>query len=268
MRIDILTLFPEMLRSPLEHSILHRARQSGLLEVRLCNFRDFATDRHHVVDDAPYGGGPGMVLKPEPLFRAVESLSDSPTGGPGRILLMTPQGQPFSQELARELATEEHLAILCGRYEGFDERVREQLVTDEISIGDYVLTGGELPALVVLDAVVRLIPGVLGDAESSGADSFSEALLEHPHYTRPASFRGWVVPEVLFSGNHEEIRRWRRRQSLLRTLARRPDLFRRHQLTPEDLMLLGLEPSKRARRKRSTVGDETADQSGEEPHPP
>jgi tRNA (guanine37-N1)-methyltransferase len=254
-RIDILTLFPEMLRSPLEHSILHRARQAGLLDVRLCNFREFAADRHHVVDDAPYGGGPGMVLKPEPLFRAVEALSASPSGGPGRILLMSPQGSPFSQQLARELAAEDHLAILCGRYEGFDERIREHLITDEISIGDYVLTGGELPSLVVLDAVVRLIPGVLGDAASSGADSFSEALLEHPHYTRPASFRGWPVPEVLFSGNHEEIRRWRRRESLLRTLARRPDLFRRHQLTPEDLILLGFEPPKRTRRAKRGDGD-------------
>jgi len=263
-RIDILTLFPEMLQSPLEHSILQRARHAGLLDVRLCNFRDFATDRHHVVDDAPYGGGPGMVLKPEPLFRAVEALGDDPRGGPGRILLMTPQGTPFRQELARELATEDHLAILCGRYEGFDERIREHLVTDEISIGDYVLTGGELPALIVLDAVVRLIPGVLGDAESSGADSFSEALLEHPHYTRPAIFRGWAVPDVLLSGNHKEIGRWRRRQSLLRTLSRRPDLFRRHALTPEDLTLLGLERTKRAKRRRGAAGEPRADEGIEE----
>jgi tRNA (guanine37-N1)-methyltransferase len=247
-RVDILTLFPEMLRSPLEHSILQRARDAGLLDVRFVNFRDFATDRHHVVDDAPYGGGAGMVLKPDPLFRAVEALSSGAEAGPGRILLMTPQGTPFDQALARELAVEDHLAIICGRYEGIDERVREHLVTDEISIGDYVLTGGELPALVVLDAVTRLLPGVLGDEDSARGDSFTESLLEYPHYTRPADFRGWGVPPVLLGGNHEEIRRWRRRQSLLRTLARRPDLFRRHRLTQEDLGLLGLERQNRGRK--------------------
>jgi len=258
-RVDILTLFPEMLVSPLEHSILLRARQAGLLDVRLINFRQFATDRHHVVDDAPYGGGPGMVLKPEPLFHAVETLHAGSAPGPGRILLMTPQGTPFSQSLARELAAEEHLAIICGRYEGVDERVCDHLVTDELSIGDYVLTGGELPALVVLDAVARLIPGVLGDAESPQSDSFTEALIEHPHYTRPASFRGWEIPEVLLSGNHEEIRRWRRRQSLLRTLARRPDIFRRHRLTPEDLELLGLERPKGKRRRPKSGGQSPPD---------
>jgi tRNA (guanine37-N1)-methyltransferase len=225
----VLTIFPEMLRSPLEHSILKRAQESGRLQVRLIDIREFSTDRHRTVDDMPYGGGAGMVMKPEPLFRAVEQITtDGSDPGPGRIILMTPQGEPFSQERARELAQEDHLVLLCGRYEGVDERVREHLVTDELSIGDYVLTGGELPALVVLDAVARLIPGVLGDEESPKQDSFTDELLEYPHYTRPADFRGWTVPDVLLSGHHEEVDRWRRRQSLLRTLVRRPDLFRRH----------------------------------------
>jgi tRNA (guanine37-N1)-methyltransferase len=248
MRVDVLTLFPEMLRSPLEHSILKRARESGRLDVRLVDIRDFTTDRHRTADDAPYGGGAGMVMKPEPLFRAVEHVIASSDGaGPDRIVLMTPQGEPFSQARAREFAQEEHLLLLCGRYEGIDERVREHLVTDELSIGDYVLTGGELPALVVLDAVARLIPGVLGDEESPMHDSFTDDLLEHPHYTRPADFRGWKVPEVLVSGHHESVEQWRRRQSLLRTLIRRPDLFRRHKLTEEDLTLLGVERPKRRR---------------------
>jgi tRNA (guanine37-N1)-methyltransferase len=242
-----------MLRSPLEHSILKRAQEAGLLEVGLVNIREFATDRHRTADDMPYGGGAGMVMKPEPLFRAVEQvIADSPGAGPDRIILMTPQGQPLTQALARELAREQHLLLLCGRYEGVDERVREHLVTDELSIGDYVLTGGELPALVVLDAVARLIPGVLGDEASPEHDSFTDDLLEHPHYTRPADFRGWKVPDVLLSGHHEEVDRWRCRQSLLRTLIRRPDLFRRHKLTEEELELLGLErPRKRGRRGKS-----------------
>jgi tRNA (guanine37-N1)-methyltransferase len=240
-----------MLRSPLEHSILKRARESGRLDVRLVDIREFATDRHRTVDDMPYGGGAGMVMKPEPLFRAVEQIAASAgDAGPGRIVLMTPQGEPLSQERARELAHEDHLVLLCGRYEGVDERVREHLVTDELSIGDYVLTGGELPALVVLDAVARLIPGVLGDAESPRDDSFSHDLLEYPQYTRPADFRGWAVPDVLLSGHHEEVDRWRRRQSLLRTLQRRPDLFRRHPLTEEELTLLGLERPRRRKGHR------------------
>src|SRR5438270_2414729 len=239
-----------MLRSPLEHSILKRARESGRLDVRLVDFREVSTDKHRTVDDMPYGGGAGMVMKPEPIFRAVEQITtDGDGAGPGRIILMTPQGEPFSQERARELAQEDHLVLLCGRYEGVDERVREHLVTDELSIGDYVLTGGELPALVVLDAVARLIPGVLGDEESPQHDSCTADLLEYPHYTRPADFRGWTVPEVLLSGHHEEVARWRRRQSLLRTLVRRPDLFRRHKLTEEELTLLGLERPKRKRKR-------------------
>jgi tRNA (guanine37-N1)-methyltransferase len=248
MRVDVLTIFPEMLRSPLEHSILKRARDSGRLDVRLIDIREFSTDRHRTVDDAPYGGGAGMVMKPEPLFRAVEHVTAGTEGpGPDRILLMTPQGEPFSQARARELAQQDHLVLLCGRYEGIDERVREHLVTDELSIGDYVLTGGELPALVVLDAVARLLPGVLGDEESPLHDSFTDDLLEYPHYTRPADFRGWKIPAILTSGDHGAIARWRRLQSLLRTLSRRPDLFRRHKLTEEDLTILGLE---RPRRRR------------------
>jgi tRNA (guanine37-N1)-methyltransferase len=254
MRVDILTIFPEMFASPLGHSILKRAQDAGRLQVRLVDIRAFTQDAHRTVDDAPYGGGPGMVMKPEPIFRAVESLAagthEAERGaGPDRVLLMTPQGETFSQARARELAAEDHLAILCGRYEGVDERVREHLVTDEISIGDYVLTGGELPALVVLDAVARLIPGVLGHEESAGEESFTDSLLEYPHYTRPAVFRGWPVPEVLLSGHHGHVRDWRRRQSLLRTMARRPDLFRRHELTSDDLRLLGLEPPRKRRRK-------------------
>jgi tRNA (guanine37-N1)-methyltransferase len=252
MRIDILTLFPEMLRSPLAHSILKRAQDAGLLQVCLVDIRDFTDDLHRTVDDTTYGGGPGMVMKPEPIFRAVESLSSGPgEAGPERVLLMSPQGEPFNQARARELATHDHLAILCGRYEGVDERVREHLVTDEISIGDFVLTGGELPALLILDAVARLIPGVLGDGESSADESFSENLLEYPQYTRPAVFRGWPVPEVLLSGHHGQVAEWRRRQSLLRTMISRPDLFRRHRLSPDDLRLLGWEPPKRRRRKEN-----------------
>jgi tRNA (guanine37-N1)-methyltransferase len=262
-RVDILTIFPEMLRSPLEHSILKRAREAGLLDVRLVNIRDFTTDKHHCVDDTPYGGGAGMVMKPDPIFRAVEAVTTSEDCvGPARILLMTPQGETFTQSRARELAQEEHLVLICGRYEGVDERVREHLITDELSIGDFVLTGGELPALVVLDAVARLIPGVLGAEESPQQDSFTDDLLEYPHYTRPANFRGWTVPDVLLSGHHEEVERWRRRQSLLRTMIRRPDLFRRHTLTVEELVLLGLE---RPRRRKGRVhhGDTEARRNGE-----
>lgn len=250
MRIDVLTIFPEMLRSPLEHSILKRARDEGFLEVRCTDIRDFTTDRHRQVDDSPYGGGPGMVMKPEPLFAAVEALSEE-TPPPSRILLFTPLGRPFDQALAQELSREERLLFICGRYEGIDERVHRHLVTDEISIGDYVLTGGELAALVVIDAVTRLIPGVLGKDESSESETFSEHLLEYPHYTRPAEFRGWRVPDVLLSGHHGQVELWRREQSLWRTLERRADLFRRHELTPEDVKILGLRPPKKKRKKRS-----------------
>ena len=236
MRFDVFTLFPEVFFPYLEVSILARARQAGVLEVQVHNIRDWATDRHHVVDDEPYGGGGGMIMKPEPIFAAVEDVLGRPPRCP--VLLLTPQGRPFTQAVARELAQHGHLALLCGRYEGIDERVREHLVSDEISIGDYVLTGGELPALIVIDAVTRLLPGVLGDPEAPAKDSFAAGLLEHPHYTRPAEFRGWRVPEVLLSGDHGRIARWRREQSLRRTWERRPELLAQAALTEEERRLI------------------------------
>ena len=236
MRIEVFTLFPELFAPYLDASIVGRARQVGLLDVRLHNIRDFATDKHKVTDDEPYGGGGGMVMKPEPVFSAVETVLGSPPKAP--IILLSPQGRPFSQAIAQELAQHEHLALICGRYEGVDERVREHLATDEISIGDYVLTGGELPALILIDAVTRLLPGALGDPEGAATDSHASGLLEHPHYTRPQEFRGWEVPEILRSGDHARIERWRRQQSLLRTAARRPDLFESVELTKEDKKLL------------------------------
>jgi tRNA (guanine37-N1)-methyltransferase len=248
MRIDVLTIFPEMLHSPLEYSILKRARDAGKLEVRAVDLRDYTTDRHRQVDDAPYGGGPGMVMKPEPLFAAVEALSAEPPP-PDRVVLLTPLGRRFEQKTAAELAEARRLVMICGRYEGIDERVHRHLVTDEISIGDYVLTGGELAALVVIDAVARLLPGVLGKEESSASETFSEPLLEYPQYTRPPEFRGWQVPGVLLSGNHQAVERWRREQSLWRTLEWRRDLFRRHELTLEDLKIMGLIPPKRKRKR-------------------
>ncbi len=234
MKIDIVTLFPGMLAGPLQESILGRARAKGLVEIRVVNPRDWAEGRHRVTDDYPFGGGGGMVLKPEPLFACVEALR-----GPGsRVILLDPQGRPFGQETARELSRVEHLILLCGRYEGVDERVRDHLVDDEISIGDYVLTGGELPALVVTDAVVRLLPGALGDEAAPGQDSFGAGLLEGPHYTRPEEFRGWRVPEVLLSGDHARIARWRRQQALWRTWRRRPDLLETAELSPEEQKLI------------------------------
>lgn len=237
-KIDILTLFPEMFVGPFSSSILKRAQECGLIDINLINIRDFSTSKHHTVDDAPYGGGAGMVMGPEALFRAVEYAVRNTSFMPGRVVLMCPQGRPFNQKLASELALEKNLVLICGHYEGVDERVREALVTDEISIGDYVLTGGELPAMVVVDAVVRLIPGVLGEAASAAEDSFCDGLLEYPHYTRPREYRGMEVPEVLLSGHHEEIRKWRRRQSLLRTLERRPELLKEAELTSEDKDIL------------------------------
>lgn len=219
MRIDIFTLFPGMFQGPFTESILKRAQERGLLELALHNIRDATTDKHHVVDDYPYGGGVGMVMKPEPIFAAVEAVYQ---GGP--IILLTPQGRLFNQQIARELAQEPRLTLLCGHYEGVDERVCQHLVTDELSIGDYVLTGGELAAMVVVDAVARLIPGVLSEG-SPDEESHSTPLLEYPHYTRPAEFRGWRVPDILLSGHHEQIARWRRKQALKRTRQRRPDLF-------------------------------------------
>ncbi len=231
MRIDVLTLFPAMFSGPLQESILKRAQQRGLLTIVLHQIRDYAFDRHQLTDDTPYGGGVGMVMKPEPIFRAVESL-DLSEGTP--IILMTPQGRRFTHEVAQELACHERLCLICGHYEGFDERIRDHLVTDELSIGDYVLTGGELAAMVVIDAVARWVPGVLGDAASAFSDSFAEGLLEGPQYTRPLDFRGWEVPEVLRSGHHAAIAAWRRREALRRTALRRPDLLQRLDLSPEE----------------------------------
>ncbi len=242
MRFDILTLFPEMFTGSFDASIVRRAREAGQVTLTLHNIRDYATDRHHMTDDTPYGGGGGMVMKPEPIWNAVEAvLGFDPTTQPEvpPIILLTPQGRPFTQAIARELATHERLLLVCGRYEGVDERVRQYLVTDEISIGDYVLTGGEIPAMVVVDAVIRLIPGVLGDPGAIADDSHASGLLEYPHYTRPAVYRGYSVPEVLLSGHHAEVDRWRRREALRRTHERRPDLLARAELSQTDREFLG-----------------------------
>ncbi len=221
MKINVLTLFPEMFAGPLDASIVKRARDSGILNLRVINLRDYTHDRHKTVDDKPFGGGPGMLLKPEPIFEAVENLATEKT----RVILLTPVGRKFDQSVARELAQQEEILFLCGAYEGFDERVKT-LAHDEISIGDFVLTNGALPAMMMIDAVTRLLPGVLGDDESSRDESFSQNLLEYPHYTRPADFRGMKVPEILLSGNHAEIEKWRREQAQLRTKERRPDLLK------------------------------------------
>ncbi|MCI0398516.1 MAG: tRNA (guanosine(37)-N1)-methyltransferase TrmD [Chloroflexi bacterium] len=259
MRIDILTLFPEMFSSYLAASILQRAQEVGLLAVHLHNIRDYAAGKHRVTDEPPYGGGGGMVLKPEPIFAAVEAVlergrqgdretrrqGDSPSpplplSPSPPLILLTPQGRLFNQRVAQELAGREWLVLICGRYEGLDERVRQHLVTDEISIGDYVLTGGELAAMVVVDAVARLIPGVLGAADAAQEDSHATGLLEGPHYTRPESFRGWTVPEVLRSGHAANIARWRREQALRRTWQRRPELLLAAALTEEDRQFLAI----------------------------
>jgi tRNA (guanine37-N1)-methyltransferase len=221
-KIDVLTLFPAMFAGPLDESIVKRARDHGRLDLKIHNLRDWTHDRHKTVDDRPFGGGPGMLLKPEPLFEAVESLQREKT----RVILLSPAGRPFSQAIAHELAQAEDLLLVTGHYEGFDERVREGLADDELSIGDYVLTNGALPAMVVIDAVTRLLPGVLGDDESSHDESFSHGLLEYPQYTRPADFRGMKVPDILVSGHHAEIEKWRREQAKQRTQERRPDLMK------------------------------------------
>ena len=240
MQFDVFTLLPEVFPPYLDSSILQRARQSGLIDVRIYNIRDYARDKHHTTDDTPYGGGGGMVMKPEPMFEAVESILgrfDSLSAAPQPVcpvILLTPQGRVFSQTVADELSRHERLALICGRYEGLDERIRLHLVTDEISIGDYVLTGGELPALILIDAVARLLPGVLGDPDGASDDSHATGLLEYPHYTRPPEFRGEGVPEILLSGDHAKIEKWRREQSLLRTLERRPDLLDKLELSEED----------------------------------
>ncbi|HUU07959.1 MAG TPA: tRNA (guanosine(37)-N1)-methyltransferase TrmD [Dehalococcoidales bacterium] len=224
MRIDILTLFPEMFPGPFGASIIKRAVDGGLVSLNIYNIRDYTHDKHHTVDDYAYGGGAGMILKPEPIFEAVESVKEEDTCP---VILLTPQGRPFSQPVAQELSGHSRLILICGRYEGVDERVREHLVSDEISIGDYVLSGGELAAMVVVEAVVRLLPGVLGSEESLAEDSHTGGLLEYPQYTRPPAFRGWSVPEVLLSGNHAQIARWRREQAIQRTKERRPELLDR-----------------------------------------
>ncbi|NMC79989.1 MAG: tRNA (guanosine(37)-N1)-methyltransferase TrmD [Chloroflexi bacterium] len=236
MRFDVFSLFPMVLKPYLEISILERAIARDLLEVHLHDIRAWAVDKHATADDAPYGGGGGMVMKPQPIFSAVESVLGAPPCCP--VILLTPQGRTFNQRVAQELAQHPRLALLCGRYEGVDERVRQYLVSDEISVGDYVLTGGELPALLLIDAITRLIPGALGDPEGALDDSHATGLLEYPHYTRPPVFRSWPVPEVLLSGNHAEIDRWRRQQSLLRTRQRRPDLLKSAPLTEADRKFL------------------------------
>ncbi|WP_270577214.1 tRNA (guanosine(37)-N1)-methyltransferase TrmD [Caldibacillus thermoamylovorans] len=234
MRIDILTLFPNMFTGVINESILKKAMELGKVQYHITNFRDFSTDKHQAVDDYPYGGGAGMVLKPEPIFHAVEHIKSVTNSSP-RVILLCPQGERYTQKKAEQLAKEEHLLFICGHYEGYDERIRENLVTDEISIGDFVLTGGELAAMVVVDSIVRLLPGVLGNEDSPVLDSFSTGLLEHPHYTRPAKFRGMRVPDVLLSGNHKLIDEWRRKQSLKRTLERRPDLLESYPLTEQEI---------------------------------
>ena len=247
MQFEVFTLLPEVFPPYLDSSILQRARLRGLIDVRVHNIRDYTHDKHHITDDTPYGGGGGMVMKPDPIFEAVESvlgpLQDSPQVP---VILLTPQGRVFTQRVAEELSQHERIALLCGRYEGVDERIREHLVSDEISIGDYVLTGGELPALLVIDAVSRLLPGVLGDPDGAQDDSHSMGLLEYPHYTRPPTFRGWSVPEVLLSGDHAKIDKWRREQALSRTLNKRPDMLEKADLSEADKKYLnGLKKEER-----------------------
>ncbi|WP_411346742.1 tRNA (guanosine(37)-N1)-methyltransferase TrmD [Paenibacillus sp. WLX1005] len=257
MKIDVLTLFPEMFTGVFGSSILGKAAAKGIVELHAVNFRTYSTSKHGTVDDTPYGGGGGMVLKPDPIFAAVEDLLSSPksdlseqsaeaeAGVKPRIILMCPQGETFTQQKAEELSREQHLIFICGHYEGYDERIREHLVTDELSIGDYVLTGGELPAMTVVDSVVRLLPGVLGNETSAVTDSFSTGLLEYPHYTRPAEFRGMKVPDVLLSGHHANVEKWRREQSLLRTWERRPDLLEQADLTDKERQWLKSKDSER-----------------------
>jgi tRNA (guanine37-N1)-methyltransferase len=233
MKIDVLTLFPEMFTGVFGQSILQKAAEKSAVQYNVVNFRDYANNKHNSVDDYPYGGGAGMVLKPQPIFDAVAALKENSDSKKTKVILLCPQGERYDQRKAEELAKEEHLIFICGHYEGYDERIREHVVTDEISIGDYVLTGGELGAMVVIDSVVRLLPEVLGNQESHMKDSFSTGLLEHPHYTRPADFRGMKVPEILLSGNHKLIEEWRNKEALRRTLLRRPDLLDKMELTAE-----------------------------------
>jgi len=238
MRIDIVSLFPDMFAGPFGHSILKRAQESGLLHINLINPRDFTFDKHNTVDDTPFGGGSGMVMKPDPIFRAVDSICQESTTPKRRIILMCPGGYRLDQEKVKELASYDQLILLCGHYEGIDERVRLHLVDETISIGDYVLTGGELPAMVVTDSVARMLPGVLGSSSSAPQDSFYNGLLEYPQYTRPREYEGLTVPEIILSGDHAKINRWRHKQSLKNTLERRPDLLKDRKLSPEDEKLL------------------------------
>ncbi|GBZ89195.1 tRNA (guanosine(37)-N1)-methyltransferase TrmD [Staphylococcus aureus] len=235
MKIDYLTLFPEMFDGVLNHSIMKRAQENNKLQINTVNFRDYAINKHNQVDDYPYGGGQGMVLKPEPVFNAMEDLDVTEQT---RVILMCPQGEPFSHQNAVELSKADHIVFICGHYEGYDERIRTHLVTDEISMGDYVLTGGELPAMTMTDAIVRLIPGVLGNEQSHQDDSFSDGLLEFPQYTRPREFKGLTVPDVLLSGNHANIDAWRHEQKLIRTYNKRPDLIEKYPLTNADKQIL------------------------------
>jgi tRNA (guanine37-N1)-methyltransferase len=237
MKVDLVTIFPKMVDAPLAEGVVGRAIERGILDLRVHDLRDHTTDRHRTVDDVPFGGGPGMVMKPEPLFRAVEWIVRE-RGAPDAVILTSPDGRRFTHVEAQRLAVLDHLVLLCGRYEGVDERVRRHLATEELSIGDYVLSGGELPALVIVDAVARLIPGVVGDRESVARDTFARGLLDFPQYTRPAEFRGHAVPPVLLSGHHAAIARWRRREALARTLAERPDLLADAALDDEDRALL------------------------------
>jgi tRNA (guanine37-N1)-methyltransferase len=238
-RIDVVTIFPEVFPGPLGVGVLGRARERGLVDLAVWDLRDFTADRHRSVDDIPYGGGVGMVMKPEPFVKAVDAIRAAHAGGAATVVLTTPQGARFSQAKAQTLAGRSHLVVLCGRYEGVDERIVELLGADEISIGDYVLSGGELAAMVIIEAAVRLLPGAVGDAASVAQDSFSEGVLDYPQYTRPAMFRGCAVPEVLLSGHHEAIRRWRTREALRRTLLRRPDLLDEATLDEETKAILG-----------------------------
>ena len=246
MQFEVFTLLPEVFPAYIDTSIIKRARERGLINVRVHNIRDYTHDKHHMTDDTPYGGGGGMVMKPEPIFEAIESVlglnpaHQTPPGPASNIpiILLTPQGRVFNQSIAQELSQHSHIVLLCGRYEGFDERIREHLVTDEISIGDYVLTGGELPALILIDSISRLLPDVLGDPTGAQDDSHAMGLLEYPHYTRPPEFRGWKIPEILLSGAHAKIDKWRREQALLRTYKKRPDMLEKADLTKEDKKFL------------------------------
>jgi tRNA (guanine37-N1)-methyltransferase len=245
MQFEVFTILPEVFPTYLETSIIKRARERGLINVQVHNIRDYTHDKHHMTDDTPYGGGGGMVMKPEPVFEAIESVlglnsNQTPPVADAKIpiILLTPQGRVFNQSIAQELSQRSHIALLCGRYEGIDERIREHLVTDEISIGDYVLTGGELPALILIDAIARLLPDVLGDPTGAQDDSHAMGLLEYPHYTRPPEFRGWRAPDILLSGDHAKIEKWRREQSLLRTFKKRPDMLEKAELTKKDLKFI------------------------------